>query len=41
MENMRSLRKNRHTRIQLIEGDLDVNGEKFSPGDGASTDEEK
>ena len=23
------------------EGDLDVNGEKFSSGDGASTDEEK
>jgi hypothetical protein len=30
-----------HAWIQLIEGDLDVNGEKLSPGDGASTDEEK
>ena len=30
-----------HTRIQLIEGDLHVNGEKLSPGDGASADEEK
>ncbi len=25
----------------VIKGDLDVNGEKLSPGGGASTDEEK
>jgi len=30
-----------HAWIQLIEGDLDVNGEKLSPGDGVSTDEVK
>jgi quercetin 2,3-dioxygenase len=36
-----ALQKNRHAWIQLIEGDLDLNGEKLSPGDGASTDKEK
>ena len=35
------LRKDRHAWIQLIEGDLDVDGEKLLPGDGASIDEEK
>ena len=33
--------KNRHAMFPLIEGDLHVNGEKLSPGDGASADEEK
>jgi hypothetical protein len=28
-------------RIQMIEGDLDINGEKLSSGDTASVDEEK
>lgn len=40
-KSMHALRKDRHAWIQLIEGDLDVNGEKLSPGDGASADEEK
>jgi quercetin 2,3-dioxygenase len=40
-ESMHALRKDRHAWIQLIAGNLDVNGEKLSPGDGASTDEEK
>ena len=35
------LRKQRHAWVQLIEGDLDVNGKKLSRGDGASLDEEK
>jgi redox-sensitive bicupin YhaK (pirin superfamily) len=35
------LREQRHAWIQLIEGDLDLNGKKLSPGDGASVDEEK
>jgi redox-sensitive bicupin YhaK (pirin superfamily) len=39
-KSVHALRKDRHAWIQLIEGDLDVNGEKLSPGDGASTDEE-
>ncbi len=30
-----------HTRIQMLEGDLDINGEKLSSGDVASIDEEK
>jgi hypothetical protein len=33
--------EDRTERIQLIEGDLDVNSEKLLPGDGASIDEEK
>jgi len=36
-----ALRERRHAWIQLIEGDLDLNGKKLSPGDGASVDEEK
>jgi hypothetical protein len=36
-----AVRTGRHAWIQLIEGDLNVNGEKLSSGDGASTDEEK
>jgi hypothetical protein len=35
-----ALRKDRYAWIQLIEGDLDLNGEKLFPGDGASTDQE-
>jgi redox-sensitive bicupin YhaK (pirin superfamily) len=31
----------RHAWIQLIEGDLDLNGKTLSPGDGASLDDEK
>lgn len=40
-ETSQTLREQRHAWIQLIEGDLGVNGEKLSPGDGASVDEEK
>jgi hypothetical protein len=40
-KNIHSQCKNRHAWIQLIEGDLDVNGEKLSPGDGAATDQQK
>jgi redox-sensitive bicupin YhaK (pirin superfamily) len=36
-----ALRKDCHAWIQLIEGDLDMNGEKLLAGDGASVDEEK
>ncbi len=35
------LGEQRHAWIQLIEGDLDLNGTKLSPGDGASLDDEK
>jgi redox-sensitive bicupin YhaK (pirin superfamily) len=35
------LGEQRHAWIQLIEGDLDANGKQFSPGDGASLDDEK
>ncbi len=35
------LREQRHAWVQLIEGDLDLNGKKLSPGDGASLDDEK
>ncbi len=35
------LRQGRHAWVQLIEGDLDLNGRKLSPGDGASLDDEK
>jgi len=38
---MHVLRKDRHAWILLVADNLDVNGEKLSPGDGASTDEEK
>jgi quercetin 2,3-dioxygenase len=40
-EIIHGLHDNRHAWIQLIEGDLNVNDEKLSPGDGASTDQEK
>ena len=35
------LRQGRHAWVQLIEGDLDLNGRKLSSGDGASLDDEK
>jgi len=35
------LRKQRHAWVQLIEGDLDLNGSTLSTGDGASLDGEK
>ena len=35
------LEEQRHAWVQLIEGDLDLNGKKLSPGDGASLDDEK
>jgi redox-sensitive bicupin YhaK (pirin superfamily) len=35
------LGEQRHAWIQLIEGDLDLNGEKLLPGDGAAVDNEK
>jgi hypothetical protein len=35
------VREQRHVWVQLIEGDLDLNGKKLSPGDGASLDDEK
>ena len=35
------LAEQRHAWVQLIEGDLDLNGKKLSPGDGASLDDEK
>lgn len=35
------LGEQRHAWIQLIEGDLDLNGTKLSPGDGASLDDER
>jgi redox-sensitive bicupin YhaK (pirin superfamily) len=35
------LRKQRHAWVQLIEGDLNVNGKKLSPGDGATFDDEQ
>jgi redox-sensitive bicupin YhaK (pirin superfamily) len=35
-----SMREQRHAWVQLIEGDLDLNGKKLSPGDGASLDDE-
>jgi redox-sensitive bicupin YhaK (pirin superfamily) len=35
------LREGRHAWVQLIEGDLDLNGNTLSPGDGASLDQEK
>jgi quercetin 2,3-dioxygenase len=34
------MRAQRHAWIQLIEGDLDLNGKKLSSGDGASLDDE-
>lgn len=34
------MREQRHAWVQLIEGDLDLNGKKLSPGDGASLDDE-
>jgi hypothetical protein len=36
-----SMREQRHAWVQLIEGDLDLNGKKLSPGDGASLEVEK
>jgi redox-sensitive bicupin YhaK (pirin superfamily) len=35
------MREQRHAWVQLIEGDLELNGKKLSPGDGASLDDEK
>jgi redox-sensitive bicupin YhaK (pirin superfamily) len=35
------LREERHAWVQLIAGDLDLNGKKLSSGDGALVDEEK
>jgi len=35
------LGEQRHAWVQLIEGDLDLNGTKLSPGDGASLDDER
>jgi quercetin 2,3-dioxygenase len=35
------LREGRHAWVQLIEGDLDLNGKTLSPGDGASLEDEK
>lgn len=35
------LRDQRHAWVQLIKGDLDLNGKKLSPGDGASLDGER
>jgi redox-sensitive bicupin YhaK (pirin superfamily) len=35
------LRDERHAWVQLIEGDLDLNGSALSPGDGMSLDGEK
>lgn len=35
------LAEQRHAWVQLIEGDLDLNGETLSPGDGASLDDER
>jgi hypothetical protein len=35
------LREKRYGWVQLIEGDLDVNGKKLSPGDGAAIEDEK
>jgi len=34
------LRQGRHAWVQLIDGDLDLNGKKLSSGDGASLDDE-
>lgn len=34
------LRAGRHAWVQLIAGDLDLNGTKLSPGDGAAIDDE-
>jgi redox-sensitive bicupin YhaK (pirin superfamily) len=34
------MRKQRHAWIQLIEGELDLNGKQLSPGDGASVSDE-
>jgi redox-sensitive bicupin YhaK (pirin superfamily) len=36
-----SMRKTRYAWIQLIEGDLNLNSDKFSTGDGASVADEK
>jgi quercetin 2,3-dioxygenase len=36
-----SMREQRHAWVQLIEGALDLNGKKLSPGDGASLDNEQ
>lgn len=35
------LREQRHAWVQLIEGDIDLNGNTLSPGDGISLDGEK
>jgi redox-sensitive bicupin YhaK (pirin superfamily) len=35
------MHEQRHAWVQLIEGYLDLNGKKLSPGDGASLDDEK
>jgi len=35
------LREQRHAWLQLIEGTVDLNGHKLSPGDGASLDDEE
>ena len=37
---IRSMREQRHAWVQLIEGDLDLNGAKLLPGDGAALDDE-
>jgi len=37
---LHSMLEQRHAWIQLIEGDLDLNGKRLSPGDGASLDDE-
>ena len=34
------MREQRHAWVQLIEGDLDLNEKKLSPGDGAAIDDE-
>ena len=41
-ENVRHpLRESRHAWVQLIGGDLDLNGEQLAPGDGAALDDER
>ena len=37
----RAMREQRHAWVQLIEGDLDLNGTKLSAGDGAAVDQGK
>lgn len=35
------LRDGRHAWVQLVEGELTLNGQKLSPGDGAAVDDER